>query len=149
MCAADKLDLTGRRILIVEDEVIIALDLAAAFERRGALVVGPATSVVEALELVAAAPRIDGAVLDIVLKDGLVFPLADVLRRRGAAYVFVTGRDDAILPPEHCAARRHEKPIDPEAVAHTLFLGPLPRPPGGVAAWPPDWTGAHGGREQG
>ncbi len=114
-------DLTDRRILIVEDEYVIALDLASTFERKGARVIGPAATLAKAFELVADAQRIDAAVLDISLRDELVFPLADVLKTRSVPYVFTTGCDDAIVPWPHRDASRHEKPIDADAVARALF----------------------------
>ncbi|MCQ4190789.1 response regulator [Methylocystis suflitae] len=82
--------LSGRRILIVEDEYIIAADLAQLLEGLGAKV-GPAGSVADALALIARQPAIDVALLDVTLGSEKIFPVADVLQARGVAFVFATG----------------------------------------------------------
>ena len=63
--------LRGARILVVEDEAFIALDLVMAIEDAGAIAVGPAATVAEALELISFDPP-DGAILDVNLPDGTV-----------------------------------------------------------------------------
>jgi CheY-like chemotaxis protein len=114
-------DLSDRTILIVEDELVIALDLATTLERRGAHVIGPATTIAAALALIDGSRRIDAAVLDINLRDELVFPVADALRDRNVPYVFATGYGEDIIPTVHRDVARHEKPVDPEAVARALL----------------------------
>jgi CheY-like chemotaxis protein len=78
-------------ILIVEDEALIALDLALAVEEAGELVLGPAASSAEALQLIKAAQdaevSISGAVLDANLLDGDVSPVALRLWRSGVPIV--------------------------------------------------------------
>jgi ActR/RegA family two-component response regulator len=70
--------LRGRRLLVVEDEYLIAVSLARSLEGDGAEVVGPAGSVRDALALVEAeGDRLDGAVLDINLRDERVYPRAN------------------------------------------------------------------------
>ena len=78
------------RILIVEDEAIIALDLAHAVEDVDGVVVGPVASVAEALALLDIAP-VCGAVLDANLVDGAVTPLALHLLDLGVPFVVHTG----------------------------------------------------------
>src|SRR3978361_396791 len=86
--------LGGRCLLVVEDEDVVAADLAAALELLGAEVVGPAGSVEEALTLVEnEGGRLDGAVLDINLRNERVYPVADVLAARGGPFVFTTRYD--------------------------------------------------------
>ena len=81
--------LSGRRVLLVEDEAIIALDLAALLTDLGAVVVGPAHSVADALELLNEG-KIDCAVLDINLNGEPVYPVARALETRRIPFVFVT-----------------------------------------------------------
>jgi DNA-binding LytR/AlgR family response regulator len=105
--------LKGRRILVVEDEYLVAADLTASLEALGAEVVGPAASVNQALSLVENhGGRLDGAVLDINLKDERVYPVADVLTARGVPFVFTTGYDAISLPASYASAPRCEKPVD-------------------------------------
>jgi CheY-like chemotaxis protein len=81
--------LSGRRVLLVEDEAIIALDLAALLTDLGAVVVGPAHSVANALELLHEG-KIDCAVLDVNLDGEPVYPVARALETRRIPFVFVT-----------------------------------------------------------
>ena len=105
--------LARKRLLLVEDEYLVAADLAYALERAGAEVVGPAGSVADALELVRdEGDRLDGAVLDVNLGGERVFPVADALAERGVPFIFATGYDASIIPSTHADAPRHEKPVD-------------------------------------
>jgi CheY-like chemotaxis protein len=104
--------LKGRCLLVVEDEYLIAADLAASLESLGVEVIGPAASVEEALALVATNDRLDGAVLDINLRNERVYPVADVLTARGVPYVFTTGYDAIAVPNCYASTPRCEKPVD-------------------------------------
>jgi DNA-binding NtrC family response regulator len=88
------------RILIVEDEAIIALNLAYAVEDIEGEVVGPVGSIAEAFALLDIAP-VSGAVLDANLVDGEVTPLALHLLERGVPFVVHTGTG---LPADLAAA---------------------------------------------
>ena len=109
--------LSGRRILIVEDEYIIAADLAQSLEGLGAKLIGPAGSVADALALIARERAIDVAVLDVTLGSEKIFPVADVLQARGVAFVFATGHDAWIVPTAYANAPHFKKPIDTRALA--------------------------------
>ena len=113
--------LRGRRLLVVEDEYLIAASLARELEGRGAAVVGPAGSVRDALALVEAeGDRLDGAVLDINLRDERVYPVADALAARGVPFVFLTGYDARAIPDAYAGVPRCEKPVSPALLARTL-----------------------------
>jgi ActR/RegA family two-component response regulator len=113
MAESRRLALKGRCLLVVEDEYLIAADLAASLESLGVEVIGPAASVKEALSLLETnVGRLDGAVLDINLQNEPVFPVADVLTARGVPYLFTTGYDAVALPNSYASAPRCEKPID-------------------------------------
>jgi len=83
--------LLGRRVLIVEDEALVAMDLQFAFEDAGAEVVGPAMSLGDALALAEQAPEIDCALLDVDLAGCDVYPVAQILQSRGIPFIFHTG----------------------------------------------------------
>lgn len=83
-------DLSGRRILVVEDEAAIALDLARLLRDYGATVVGPAADAEEAIRHVARR-RIHCAVLDVKLNGGDCGVVAEALSWNLVPFVFVTG----------------------------------------------------------
>lgn len=72
--------LAGRRVLVVEDEYFIAVDLKRALSKEGALVVGPVRDLAAGLSL--ADEPIDAAILDVNLEEAMSYPIADRLRDR-------------------------------------------------------------------
>lgn len=100
------------RILVAEDEPLAALEITEILSEAGLQVVGPATTVREAMELGRGA-AIVGGVLDVNLKGDLIFPVADLLSSRGAPVLLVTGYDtDTILPERYRGLCVLRKPID-------------------------------------
>jgi CheY-like chemotaxis protein len=123
--------LQGSRILIVEDEYLLADDLSETLIGAGAEVLGPIASVEDATAFLAGEPRIDAAVLDVNLRGDMVFPVADALRARGIPFAFATGYDEWALPERFADAPRVEKPFKGFRVA--AVLGSLVQPSGHVA----------------
>jgi ActR/RegA family two-component response regulator len=112
--------LIGHQILVVEDEYMLAMDLARSLQERGAVVIGPVGTVTEAMTLACREPTLAAAVLDINLGNERVFPVADVLDRRAIPFVFTTGYEGLVIPDRHQAVKRLEKPIDTEALVRYL-----------------------------
>jgi DNA-binding response OmpR family regulator len=83
-------EIRARRVLIVEDEMLLALNLEDMLVELGHNVIAVATRITQALTL-AAESEIDLAVLDLNLAGSLSFPVAEVLRRRGILFMFATG----------------------------------------------------------
>ncbi|WP_232630296.1 response regulator [Methylobacterium sp. Leaf118] len=113
--------LDGRTVLVVEDEYFIADDMRRVFERNGAQVLGPVGSVDDALAVISESPRIDGAILDINLRETMVFPVAEALRARGVPFVFATGYEETAIPPHLRDAVHCEKPVEATRLAEILF----------------------------
>lgn len=91
---------TGRgepRVLVVEDEALIAMDIEAVLRSAGYAVVGPLPELEKAVQA-AAEEGVDAAILDVNLGGSMVFPVADALARRGVPFVFMTGYGREILP---------------------------------------------------
>ena len=95
-----------RRVLVVEDESLVALELQADLTRCGWTVVGPAQSLQQGMAVLEAGATIDAAVLDVNLAGRAVYPLAAELRARGTPFVFCTGYE--LVDPE---GRFPETPI--------------------------------------
>jgi len=79
------------RLLVAEDNPLVALSLEVMLEDLGYAVVGPARTVEEAMALTAEAESLDGAILDVDLHGEKIFPVAETLRERGVAVIFATG----------------------------------------------------------
>jgi len=82
--------LSGTRVLLIEDEAIIASMVEDMLVELGATVVGPASSITKGLVL-ANSEGIDAAVLDVNIRSERVDPIADLLRARHVPIVFATG----------------------------------------------------------
>jgi CheY-like chemotaxis protein len=117
------ISLGGRRLLVVEDDYMIAADLASALQEYGAQVIGPAGSIENALDLLAADCTIDGAVLDINLRGKHAYPVADALRARGVPFIFTTGYDAWTIPDVYAGVPRVEKPVNTLALAQLFSTG--------------------------
>ena len=92
--------LCGRRVLIVEDDLMIAELAEDILSALGCVVVGPAFSLQAGLDLIDQDVSVDMALLDIRLADLSVFPVADALRAKGVPIVFATGFGETGLRPE-------------------------------------------------
>ncbi|MGN6549715.1 MAG: response regulator [Pararhizobium sp.] len=84
--------MAGARVLVAEDNLMVALDLVAILEDAGAIVIGPVARVSEALDL-AENDNPEAAILDVNLLDGTATPLAERLIARGVPLVFCTGTE--------------------------------------------------------
>jgi CheY-like chemotaxis protein len=111
--------LSSRRVLVVEDSALIALDLEQTLLDCGVTVVGPFGSVRGALPF--AGNGLDAAVLDINLGEEDVFPVADALADAGIAFMFLTGHSDSKLPARHRGRPVVRKPYSPSQLATMLL----------------------------
>lgn len=94
----------------------MSMYLAGMLAELGCTVVGPADTVATALEMAESEP-LDGAVLDINMRNEYSFPVARLLRRRGIPFFFTTGHSEAILPGDLQGAPCLTKPISTHAFA--------------------------------
>jgi CheY-like chemotaxis protein len=111
-------DFADRNVLIVEDDIFIALDLERVLDDAGCSVIGPAPSVERALARIGDT-RIDAALLDVNLGPELVFPVADRLSAEGVPFIFVTA-DPSSLPERHWMRPVLTKPYQEPAVLEAL-----------------------------
>ena len=98
-------------VLVVEDDAIIALGLEAMLNGAGYRVVGPASSVAEALPF--ANEELDAAILDVNLAQDLVYPVAEALAAADVPFVLVTGQSMHSLPEQYRSRPIVNKPYGP------------------------------------
>jgi len=133
-------DLAGISVLLVEDEALLAIDVASIIEMAGGRVIGPAYSLGQGFNWIDRG-RFDCAVLDINLHDELVFTLADVLIERGIPMVFFSAHSLNIAPPHLRASRLVHKPFSTYSLIKAIReevagkqAAAAPRPPTKPAA---------------
>jgi len=112
--------LAHKRVLVVEDDYLVAMDIVRTLERAGAEVIGPAPAVEAALEALEQAVP-DGAILDINLGGEMAFPVADALMALGVPFIFATGYDAQVIPLRFTHVKRCEKPMASEQICAALF----------------------------
>jgi CheY-like chemotaxis protein len=110
---------SGRRVLLVEDEPIVAWLLKDMLVDLGCSVVGPAADVNQALAMIDA-ESIDVAVLDVNLRGQMSYPIADVLVARGVPFVFSTGYDKDRLLDGYRTFPALQKPFHRSDLGDTL-----------------------------
>ena len=103
--------LAGRRVLVVEDEAMIALMQVGVLENAGCVVLGPVRRVASALRVIAE-QNVDIAILDINLGREKSYPVADALAARNVPFVFVTGYGREEILPTYRMRHRLGKPWD-------------------------------------
>jgi CheY-like chemotaxis protein len=122
-----RLSLNGARVLVIEDDWIVADALRFLIDGFDGRVTTIAPTVERALEALDATV-VDVAVLDINLRGASVVPLAEHLRAERVPFVFLTGYADADVLPDHLRGYpRFAKPVAPEPLVQALvqLLGPL------------------------
>ncbi|HEY2137605.1 MAG TPA: response regulator [Xanthobacteraceae bacterium] len=107
------------RVLILEDEPLIAMMLDGWLTELACEPVGPAGSVQAALALIDAS-RIDGAILDVSVGGHDCFAVADALRDRAVPFVFATGHGSEVIEPRFKDAPTLVKPYDFESLRKVL-----------------------------
>lgn len=108
------------RILVVEDELFVAMLVEDLLGDLGCRIVGPAANAADAVRA-AEGETFDFALLDVNLGDGETsFQAAEILRRRGVPFAFVTGYGDQGVRPDLRDAPVLSKPIDPQRLARLI-----------------------------
>lgn len=114
--------LRGCRVLVVEDDFLIADDFARRLAAFGAEITGPAATLDGARELLDAARRIDIAVLDINLRGTLIFPFAQHLEAMGIPFLFCTGYGEDPIADRFREVTRFEKPLSHQGFAEMVHM---------------------------
>ncbi len=113
--------LQGRRVLIIEDESLVAMLLETILEDMGCIVVGPEANIDDGLIAATSEASLDAALLDVNVAGREVFPIAEALRARGVPFVFSTGYGEAGLPEHWRGNPTVQKPFTEGAIRDALM----------------------------
>jgi PAS domain S-box-containing protein len=123
---------SGNRILVVEDEALVAIAIREALEEQGYSVIGPCNRITDAM-VALRHNRVDAAVLDVNLGDDSVYPLADMLVAERIPFIFVTGYGSEELDRRFLTVPILQKPIERQALQTIFTQSPRaasrPKPP--------------------
>ena len=114
-------ELSGLRVFAIEDESLVAMQLEDIFEDLGLELAGFAMRVPRALDMLASAPRLDVAVLDMNIAGEKVYPVAERLRELGVPIVFATGYGRGGLLPDWQIHPVLQKPYTADQVAEAIL----------------------------
>ena len=111
-----------RRILIVEDEPLIAMSMVSMLKRLHYAAVGPAHDLEQAFALLDQGEEIDAALLDLNLSSARSDSVADRLADQGIPFAFVSGYTDFQLPAKFRDRLFVSKPLTQRSLAKTLKI---------------------------
>jgi DNA-binding response OmpR family regulator len=114
-----KHDNAARHVLVIEDEMMVAMGLEMALEDAGYAVVGPFGRIDQAIEA-ARSGHMEIALLDVNVRGDEVFPVADILAARGVPFAFLTGYGRETLPARFAANRILSKPFQVSQLMATV-----------------------------
>ncbi len=112
---------SGRRVLIVEDESLVAMLLETILADLGCDVVGPESNIEDGLNIASGTAPLDAALLDVNVAGQEIFPVAEALKARGVPFVFSTGYGEAGLPEHWRGNPTVQKPFTEGAIRDALM----------------------------
>jgi CheY-like chemotaxis protein len=124
--------LTKCRVLVAEDEYMIAEEVASVLGDAGAEVLGPVARVADALRVAATEGRIDCALLDVNLRGEVIWPVVDALLSRGVPVALATGYHAGAIPGAYAHLPRCEKPASGHDLTRALARALVPHSPAGA-----------------
>jgi CheY-like chemotaxis protein len=138
--------MSGRYIMVVEDEPLVAMVLEKELEDLGLSVAGVCGSVAEAIRLLDRQTP-EAAILDVNLGGELVYPVAEALLQRNIPFVFITGYGQESIDKRFSSIRVLEKPVERDVLRSAFRLAANSHDGDGSAQFSDDTprrqTGAH------
>jgi PAS domain S-box-containing protein len=112
----------GNRVLLVEDEPLVAMMMGEALRELGFSVIGPCVTAADAVATIGSTD-VRAAILDVNLDGALVYPVADLLVARDIPFAFITGYGEESLSPRYANVPVLQKPIDRKALQELFVMG--------------------------
>jgi two-component sensor histidine kinase/HAMP domain-containing protein len=113
------LAIVGNRILVVEDEPLVAMNLSKSLVELGFSIVGPYSTLAKAATA-AVETEVDAALLDVNLSGETVYPVAEILASKNVPFAFITGYGTEALPSKYANAPVLQKPVDQRTLQNLL-----------------------------
>ena len=113
--------LQGRRVLVIEDESLVAMLLETILDDMGCSVIGPESNIDDGLRSAMGEASLDAALLDVNVAGQEVFPIAEALKARGVPFVFSTGYGESGLPEHWRGNPTIQKPFTEAAIRDALM----------------------------
>jgi CheY-like chemotaxis protein len=113
-------DLSGKRVLVAEDELLVAMLIEEILDQFECQLVGPFATVANALAAARNATDIDIALLDVNLRGQKIYPVAEALDERGIPFVLVSGYGKGAVPPNRPHWNVCPKPFDADDLGKML-----------------------------
>jgi HAMP domain-containing protein/two-component sensor histidine kinase/CheY-like chemotaxis protein len=113
------LAIVGKKILVVEDEALVAMNLSKSLAELGFSVVGPYSTLAKAAAA-AVEMEVDGALLDVNISGESVYPVADILASKNVPFAFITGYGAEALTSKYTNAPVLQKPVDQRTLQNLL-----------------------------
>ncbi|MDB5526761.1 MAG: hypothetical protein JWM58_4524 [Rhizobium sp.] len=117
------------KLLIVEDEYLIAQDLAYGPQREGIDILGPYSSIDSAIDVLRTTDDIGAAILDLNIGGRIAFDLAEQLAGKNIPFIFYTGYDSVIVPEKFRTVNRVRKPAEWSEIKKALFSRDVEKKP--------------------
>jgi len=114
-----KTSLASKRVLVVEDELLVSMLIEDILADEKCQVIGPFTNVFDATSA-ARNESVDIALLDVNLRGEKVYPVAEILTKRGIPFVFLSGYGTDAIPHDHPGWRACSKPFSPNDLTRIL-----------------------------
>ena len=111
--------LNGLQIMVVEDELLVAMLIEDTLLAEGCDVIGPFSTLVDAIRE-AGEQALDAAVLDVNLRGERVYPAAEILAARGIPFLLLSGYGSDAIPDGHPGWRACAKPFTPAQLVSAL-----------------------------
>ena len=111
--------LAGMRVMVVEDELLVAMLIEEMLIDEGCTIVGPFSNLADALRA-AAEVMVDVAVLDVNLRGEKVYPVATLLAQRGIPFLLLSGYGNDAIPYDHPDWRAFSKPFQAAELVNVL-----------------------------
>jgi len=123
--ADQRITISGNRVMIVEDEALVAMVVTESLTNLGCSVVGPFSRCSEAMAAIES-DEIDAAILDVNLDGEMVYPLADMLAERGVPFIFVTGYGAESIDSRFAHIPVIQKPVERHVLQRIFVPVPVP-----------------------